>query len=112
MVVRIRFGTGRKVERNNGKNRRVALALSALLTPGAVMASALGLWRLAADMKWTGEFAISSGLFSHWQVWLGAALALQLCARLLNRYAKGGDPPDAAASIASRAASGAASGRP
>ncbi len=77
MVVRIRFGTGRKVQRNKGKNRRVALALSALLTPGAVMASALGLWRLAADMKWTGEFAISSGLFSHWQVWLTFAALLQ-----------------------------------
>jgi hypothetical protein len=37
------------------------------------------------------HFAISTGLFSHWQVWLGAAAALQLCAQLLNRYAKRGE---------------------
>jgi len=91
MVVRIRFGTGRKVQRSKGKNRRVALALSALLTPGAVMASALGLWRLAADMKWTAEFAISSGLFSHWQVWLTFAALLQYVAWALNRYGRNHD---------------------
>ena len=86
MVVRVRFGRGRRVVRAKGKNRRVALALSALMTPAAVMASVLGLWRLAADMKWAGEFAISSGLFSHWQVWLVFAALLQRCAWVLNRY--------------------------
>jgi hypothetical protein len=60
MVLRIRFGMGRQVQRSKGKNRKLALALSALLTPGAVMASALGFWRLAADMHWTGEFGIAS----------------------------------------------------
>jgi len=86
MVVRIRFGRGSHVSRRKGKNRRVALALGALLTPAAVMASVLGLWRLASDMKWTGEFGISSGLFSHWQVWAGCAIALQAGAWALNRY--------------------------
>ena len=52
----------------------------------------LALWRIAADLNWTNSFAISSGIFSHWQVWLGAAVALQLCARALNRYGKSGDP--------------------
>src|SRR6266566_558662 len=105
MVVRIRFRTGPKVSRKRRKNKRVALAVAALLPPAAFCAGVLSLWRIAADLNWTGSFAIPSGIFSHWQVWLGAALALQLCARLLNRYAKGGDPPDAAASVASRAAS-------
>jgi hypothetical protein len=86
MVVRMRFGRGRRVQRRTGKNRKVALALSALLTPAAVMASVLGLWRLASDMKWTGEFAISTGLFSHWQVWMGFAAVLQRGAWALNRY--------------------------
>jgi hypothetical protein len=93
MVVRIRFGRGRQVQRRKGKNRRLALALSALLTPAAVMASVLGLWRLAADMRWTGEFAIASGLFSHWQVWLAFAAFLQYVAWALNRY--GRDPDQA-----------------
>jgi hypothetical protein len=91
MVVRIQFGRGRQVYRINGKNRRLALALSALLTPAAVMASVLGFWRLAADMKWTGEFGISAGLFSHWQVWFGSAAILQWVAWTLNRYGRDHD---------------------
>ena len=83
MVVRIRFDRGRPVQRKKGKNRGVALALGALLTPGAVMASALGLWRLAADLKWTGEFGIASGLFSHWQVWIALAIGLKFGASAL-----------------------------
>ena len=93
MVVRVRFGRGRQVLLAKGKNRRVALALGALMTPAAVMASVLGVWRLAADMKLTGEFGIASGLFSHWQVWFVFAALLQGCAWALNRY---GQHPDQA----------------
>jgi hypothetical protein len=91
MVVRIRFGRGHPVYKAKGKNRRLALALSALLTPAAVMASVLGFWRLAADMQWTGEFGISTGLFSHWQVWLAVAGLLQWGAWTLNRYGRDHD---------------------
>jgi hypothetical protein len=62
--------------------------VAALLTPAAVIAAALGLWRIAADLNWANNFAIPSGIFSHWQVWLGAAAALQFCSRILNRYGK------------------------
>jgi len=72
-------------------NRRVALAAASLLTAAALMAGVLGLWRIGADLKWTSNFAISSGLFSHWQVWLGAAFLLEVCAHFLNRYGNGGD---------------------
>jgi hypothetical protein len=92
MVVRIRFGKGPKVVKKRLKNQRVALAVAALLPPAAFLAGVLGAWRIAADLNWTNSFAIPSGIFSHWQVWLGAALALQLCARRLNRYGKSGDP--------------------
>jgi hypothetical protein len=91
MVVRIRFGRGPKVERQGRKNRRVALAAGGLLTPAAVMAMALGFWRLAADLKWTDSFAISKGLFSHWQVWMVSAVVLQFCSHLLSRYARDSD---------------------
>jgi len=50
------------------------------------MSCVLALWRLTADFKATQEFAITTGFFSHWQVWLGAAAILQLCAIFLNRY--------------------------
>jgi hypothetical protein len=54
------------------------------------VASVLALWRIAADLNFANSFAIASGLFSHWQVWLAAAILLQLCSRVLNRYGRGG----------------------
>jgi hypothetical protein len=95
MVVRIRFGTGAKLaaRRNTGAvwARRMALAAAGLLTPAAFLVGVVGLWRLTADLGFTAGFAISSGIFSHWQVWLATAVLLQLCARLLNRYGRSGD---------------------
>jgi hypothetical protein len=89
MVVRLRFARGPIVRRKKGKNRRAALGAGALLTPAAVMASVLGIWRLGADLHLTAAFGISSGLFSHWQVWLTSAAALQWAAWMLNRYGRG-----------------------
>ncbi len=91
MLVRIRFGKGPQVGKKRRKNQRLALAIAALVTPAAAVAAAFGLWRIAADLGWTNRFAISSGFFSHWQVWLGAAALLQLCSHVLNRYGKRGD---------------------
>jgi hypothetical protein len=62
-----------------------------MLTPSAAIAAALALWRIGADLNWANSFAIPSGIFSHWQTWLGAAAALQFCSRILNRYGKGRD---------------------
>jgi hypothetical protein len=88
MVVRIRLSSGPKVRQKQRKNQHVALAMASLLTPAAVMACVLAFWRLAADINATGQFPISNGLFSHWQVWLTLAASLQFCATLLNRYGK------------------------
>jgi hypothetical protein len=88
MIVRIRFGGRAKQVQYTRKIHKIALGLAALFTPAAALAAVLALWRIAADLNWTGSFAISAGIFSHWQVWLGAAILLQLCAHLLNRYAK------------------------
>jgi hypothetical protein len=93
MKVRIRFARGVRVGRKRRKNQRLALAVGAMLTPATVIACILALWRLAADLNWTNTFAISSGLFSHWQVWMGTAALLHFCSRALNRYGKGGDAP-------------------
>ena len=86
MLVRIRLNAGPKVTKKRRKNRHIALAMASLLTPAAVMAFVLGFWRLVADLKVTSEFPITTGLFSHWQVWITGAAMLQLCALLLNRY--------------------------
>lgn len=88
MLVRIRLDSKTRVREKRRKNQHVALALAALLTPAAVMACVLAFWRLAADLNITGLFPISSGLFSHWQVWLALAASLQFSATLLNRYGK------------------------
>jgi hypothetical protein len=92
MVVRIRFRRGRKLGRKRHTNKRLALLVGALLPPLALAAGALGAWRIAADLKLAGSFAITSGFFSHWQVWMVAAAALALCAHALNRYGKSSDP--------------------
>jgi hypothetical protein len=91
MLVRIRFGKGLQVGRARRRNKRIALAVSALLTPGAFLASVLALWRIAADLGWAGKFAIPSGIFSHWQVWMVMAVLLQACSRALARYGKRDD---------------------
>jgi hypothetical protein len=88
MLVRIRLSSGIKVRQKQRKNQHLALAMASLLTPAAVMACALAFWRLAADLNATGQFPISNGLFSHWQVWLALAASLQFCATQLNRYGK------------------------
>jgi hypothetical protein len=65
--------------------------MSSLMTPLALMAWALGGWRLAADLEWTGSFAIQEGVFSHWQVWIAVGFAVQFASFLLHRYARGED---------------------
>jgi hypothetical protein len=92
MVVRIRFGKGQRVARKRRKNRRLAMAFASFLTPASVMAAALGVWGLAEGPNWTSHFAISNGIFSHWQVWLAFAALLQTGSHYLNRYGRADDP--------------------
>jgi hypothetical protein len=89
MLVTIRLNLGQANRRKNDSvNRQAALVASSLMTPLAVMAWALAGWRLSADLKWTGDFAIRSGIFSHWQVWIALGLVVQFAAFLLHRYAR------------------------
>jgi hypothetical protein len=60
--------------------------LVALLSPASVIALVLGLWRLTADLDWTGSFLIPQGFFSHWQVWFALAIALKLGASALAPF--------------------------
>jgi hypothetical protein len=88
MLVRIRFGKGPALSAGRRRKQKLAQALAALMTPSALMALALALWRIAAGMKWSGSFAISAGMFSYWETWLGLAMALQGAAWALGRYGK------------------------
>jgi hypothetical protein len=90
MALKIRVRLKPELSRAVVRLRRLAAAAGALLSPAAVMALTLGCWRLAADLDLTGQFAISRGLFSHWQVWIVLAVVLQSCASRLSRYGQGG----------------------
>jgi hypothetical protein len=56
-----------------------------LLTPIAAGAGALAAWRFGADAGWTNTFFVAHGFLSHWQVWCGLAISMQVCARSLGR---------------------------
>jgi hypothetical protein len=91
MKVRVRLRHGAQLTRKQGKNRHLALAAAALLWPGVLTAYVLGFWRLAADVGAAGGFGISSGIFSHWQVWLAVAVTLNILGIVLNRYGTRGE---------------------
>jgi len=88
MQVRLKIDYGTPRRKAISFNRQVAQGTAALLGPASVMAFVLGGWRLGADLNLTGEFAISRGLFSHWQVWLALGAAMQAAATILSRFAK------------------------
>ena len=71
------------IERTVTASSAAMNVLPALLSPAAVVALVLGLWRVSADLGWTEEFLISNGFFSHWQVWIVLAIALQAAATSL-----------------------------
>ena len=71
--------------------RMYAPMLSSLLNPVALVGYMLACWRLGADLNVTGEFFISQGLFSRWQVWLALAIITQFGAKELNRRVRSND---------------------
>ncbi len=80
MLVKIRLRSSRSVQPRSRKNQHAALALASLLIPAAVMAYVLAGWRVAADLNMTGQFPITEGLFSHWQVWGAGAAVVNMIA--------------------------------
>src|ERR1700722_9910975 len=63
--------------------RQLPNILVALLTPAALVAFAMGLWRVSSDLDWAGAFPITTGFFSHWQVWIGLSAALKMLSSAL-----------------------------
>src|ERR1700690_3601926 len=76
-----RFETVAK--RTVATSAQAADVLVALVTPSAVVALVMGIWRLTADLGWTETFPISSGFFSHWIVWVALAIGLKFGASAL-----------------------------
>ena len=64
-----------------------AVSMSGLaLTLIAVLAGALGAWRLGVDPGWTSPFFVAGGLFSRYQWWFAVAIGTQTSAFILNRW--------------------------
>jgi len=61
----------------------------ALVIPSAVVALVMGIWRLTSDLGWTDTFPVSTGFFSHWQVWIALAIGLKFGASVAVRRASG-----------------------
>ncbi len=64
-------------------SRQLANVLVALLTPAALVALVLGMWRVCQDLGWAAAFPISGGLFSHWQVWIALSIGLKMLSSTL-----------------------------
>jgi hypothetical protein len=62
---------------------QLANVLVALLTPAAVLAFAMGIWRVCTDLGWAGAFLIDEGFFSHWQVWIALSVGLKMLSSTL-----------------------------
>ena len=92
MVVRIRLTRNLPTEGSRRKNARAARLAAVLLTLIAVCLASFGAWRIAEDLGWGGDFVISKGLFSHWQVWIAGAVLAQFGAWKLLAYAKSTSP--------------------
>jgi hypothetical protein len=88
MTVRIKVKGVPRLADLRRRLKNAALGLAALMVPASVAAYALGLWRIAADLNLTGQFAISKGLFSHWQVWIALGALIQGVAVSLSRYGR------------------------
>lgn len=47
---------------------------------------------MAEDLGWAGDFVVSKGLFSHWQVWIAGAVLAEWSAWKLLDYARATAP--------------------
>jgi hypothetical protein len=56
-----------------------------LLRPASVAAFLLALWRVTSDLGWSGGFAVSGGLFSHWQMWFAIGFAMLGSRQMLEK---------------------------
>ena len=88
MIVRLQFRYDEALQKTLVINRQISIALASILTPLSFMSLVLGFWRLGADLNLTGAFAISQGMFSHWQVWMALAIVMQAAAIVLGRHGR------------------------
>lgn len=85
MVVRIKIAKKRTIGAVGPAVAEVTELVGALMTPASVLAFVFAAWRLAADLGMAGQFAIASGAFSHWMVWLAVGVLFQAIGASVRR---------------------------
>ena len=90
MVVPLRVRLGSACTTGGSEVVQLVSRLRRWLAPASAVAMLVALWRLAYDLDLTGRFAISDGLFSHWQVWMALAVLFQILDAMLDRFGHGG----------------------
>jgi hypothetical protein len=76
------------------KNSRIATLTASLLTLVSISCASFGMWRIGTDLDWAGDFVFPQGFLSHWQVWIGAAIAVQYTGWRLTGYARRAIPQE------------------
>jgi hypothetical protein len=69
-------------------NSRIATLTASLLPLVSVSCASLGMWRIGTDLNWAGDFVYPQGFLSHWQFWIGVAVAVQYTGWRLTNYAR------------------------
>jgi hypothetical protein len=86
MKTRIQFALRKRFHRPSAQFVPAASMSGLFLTLLAVLAGALGTWRLGVDPGWTSPFFIANGLLSRYQLWFAVAIVAQTSAFILNRW--------------------------
>lgn len=89
VVVRIRVGPQRRINRSRPPNRALARAAASVLWPLALICCLTCLWRWSYELDWVHRFLVASGPLSHWQIWFVAGGLLHLAAVQLAHYSAG-----------------------
>jgi hypothetical protein len=100
MVVKIVFGQRPVAPHRPGNDSRLATLAASVFTLVSISFASLAIWRIGTDLEWAGDFVIPSGFLSHWQVWMGAAIAVQYLGWRLGRYARKASAPQPEAKTA------------
>jgi hypothetical protein len=88
MVVRVAIARGPFLRRARLKNSGTLQVFSSLLTPISVACVLMGAWKVGDDMEWAEPFAITQGLFSHFQVWFALGSGVQALSWRLARHGR------------------------